>query len=102
TGGRLEQYATPGEVLARPATPFVADFVGAGRTLRRLDLLSAADALVPPGSAAGSDGPTVPPAATLADVMSVLLNGADQAVSVGDEAGALGVVTLDSIRTALR
>ena len=47
TGGRLEQYGTPAEVLARPATPFVADFVGAGRTLRRLDLLSAADALVP-------------------------------------------------------
>src|SRR5439155_23782912 len=35
-GGRLEQYGTPGEVLARPATDFVAGFVGAGRTLRRL------------------------------------------------------------------
>src|SRR5256714_5265084 len=27
-GGRLEQYAPPAELLARPATPFVADFVG--------------------------------------------------------------------------
>jgi osmoprotectant transport system ATP-binding protein len=35
-GGILEQYDTPAEVLGRPATPFVADFVGADRGLRRL------------------------------------------------------------------
>jgi osmoprotectant transport system ATP-binding protein len=29
-GGRLEQYGTPAEVLARPATPFVADLRRAG------------------------------------------------------------------------
>jgi osmoprotectant transport system ATP-binding protein len=36
TGGRLEQYDTPAEVLGNPATPFVADFVGADRGLKRL------------------------------------------------------------------
>ncbi len=35
-GGYLEQYATPAEVLAKPATEFVADFVGADRGLKRL------------------------------------------------------------------
>ncbi|HEX3425334.1 MAG TPA: CBS domain-containing protein, partial [Acidimicrobiales bacterium] len=35
-GGRLEQYDTPAKVLGSPATPFVADFVGADRGLRRL------------------------------------------------------------------
>ncbi|MDQ6726584.1 MAG: betaine/proline/choline family ABC transporter ATP-binding protein [Actinomycetota bacterium] len=35
-GGVLEQYASPAEVLGRPATPFVADFVGADRGLKRL------------------------------------------------------------------
>jgi osmoprotectant transport system ATP-binding protein len=35
-GGVLEQYDTPSEVLGRPATPFVADFVGADRGVRRL------------------------------------------------------------------
>ena len=34
-GGRLEQYAPPAEVLARPPTPFVADFVGADRGIKR-------------------------------------------------------------------
>ncbi len=35
-GGRLQQYDTPARVLGNPATPFVADFVGADRGLRRL------------------------------------------------------------------
>jgi osmoprotectant transport system ATP-binding protein len=37
-GGILEQYASPAEVLGRPATPFVADFVGADRGLKRLSV----------------------------------------------------------------
>ena len=36
TGGRVEQFATPAELLGRPASPFVADFVGADRGLKRL------------------------------------------------------------------
>ena len=99
-GGRLEQYGTPAEVLARPATPFVADFVGAGRTLRRLDLLSATDALAAPGPSA--DGPTVGPDATLADAMAALLATDAPTVRVADTGAVLGVVTLESIRAALR
>src|ERR1700681_2447232 len=34
--GRLEQYAAPDELLARPANDFVAGFVGTDRTLKRL------------------------------------------------------------------
>ncbi len=35
-GGHLEQYDTPARILGSPATPFVANFVGADRGLRRL------------------------------------------------------------------
>lgn len=35
-GGHVEQYATPAELLGRPANAFVADFVGADRGLKRL------------------------------------------------------------------
>jgi osmoprotectant transport system ATP-binding protein len=38
-GGVLEQYDTPAEILGRPATPFVADFVGADRGVRRLSVV---------------------------------------------------------------
>ncbi|MGH2970161.1 MAG: ABC transporter ATP-binding protein, partial [Solirubrobacteraceae bacterium] len=37
-GGRLAQYATPAELLMYPAEPFVEDFVGADRALKRLAL----------------------------------------------------------------
>ena len=35
-GGHVEQFATPAELLGRPSSPFVADFVGADRGLKRL------------------------------------------------------------------
>jgi osmoprotectant transport system ATP-binding protein len=35
-GGVLEQYDTPAEILGRPGTAFVADFVGTDRGVRRL------------------------------------------------------------------
>jgi len=100
TGGRLEQYGTPAEVLGRPATPFVADFVGAGRTLRRLDLLSASEALATTGEA--GEGPSVPPEATLAEVMAALLTSDAASVRVMTNGSVIGSVTLDSIRAALR
>ena len=99
-GGRLEQYGTPAEVLARPATGFVADFVGAGRTLRRLDLLAATDALT--GGGAAEDGPSVQSDATLADVVAALLTSDAPAVRVVGNGAVVGSVTLDSIRAALR
>jgi osmoprotectant transport system ATP-binding protein len=37
-GGRIEQYDTPATVLGSPATPMVADFVGADRGLKRLSV----------------------------------------------------------------
>jgi osmoprotectant transport system ATP-binding protein len=42
-GGRVEQYATPAELLMAPATEFVEDFVGADRALKRLALMRVAD-----------------------------------------------------------
>src|SRR5207247_7471001 len=37
-GGVLAQYDTPAEVLGNPASDFVADFVGADRALKRLEV----------------------------------------------------------------
>src|SRR5580658_239523 len=59
-GGVLEQYDTPAEILGRPATPFVADFVGTDRGVRRL-------ALVAIESGDLAHPPTVSPASTMAE-----------------------------------
>jgi len=42
-GGRLEQAAPPAEILAAPASTFVADFLGEERGLKRLALLRVRD-----------------------------------------------------------
>jgi osmoprotectant transport system ATP-binding protein len=49
-GGRIEQYDTPATILGAPATPFVADFVGADRGLKRLSVthIDRADLESPP------------------------------------------------------
>ncbi|HMG51259.1 MAG TPA: ABC transporter ATP-binding protein, partial [Inquilinus sp.] len=41
--GRLEQFATPDQLLASPATPFIETFLGTDRTLKRLRLVRISD-----------------------------------------------------------
>jgi osmoprotectant transport system ATP-binding protein len=41
TGGDLQQFAPPAEMLAHPANPFVAGFLGEDRGLKRLSLVPA-------------------------------------------------------------
>ncbi|MDR5783901.1 ABC transporter ATP-binding protein [Caballeronia sp. LZ065] len=50
--GKIEQMASPDELLARPASAFVADFVGTDRALKRLRLMRAADAALEPARVA--------------------------------------------------
>jgi osmoprotectant transport system ATP-binding protein len=53
-GGFLAQYAAPEELLAEPASDFVADFLGAERGLKRL-------ALIPVSAVKAEPGPVVAP-----------------------------------------
>ncbi|HEV3400903.1 MAG TPA: betaine/proline/choline family ABC transporter ATP-binding protein, partial [Acidimicrobiales bacterium] len=85
-GGVLEQYASPGEVLGRPATPFVADFVGADRGLKRLSVtaIDAADL---------ATLPTVTPTTSLHDARRAMDGaGAAWALVVEDGDRLVGVV----------
>jgi osmoprotectant transport system ATP-binding protein len=45
--GKLEQFDSPDNVLAHPASGFIADFVGADRTLKRLRLVRVERAMNP-------------------------------------------------------
>jgi osmoprotectant transport system ATP-binding protein len=46
-GGTLRQYAPPAELLSHPASPSVADFVGADRGIRRLAVTPVRNAMRP-------------------------------------------------------
>ncbi|MGH8992994.1 MAG: ABC transporter ATP-binding protein, partial [Acidimicrobiia bacterium] len=98
-GGRLAQHGTPAEVLARPASEFVAGFVGAGATLKRLGLLPVTVAVEAGGPAGGG---RVAAGATLAEATDALLRAEGASVTVMEGDRVVGVVTLASIQSALR
>jgi osmoprotectant transport system ATP-binding protein len=105
-GGNLAQFGPPGEILANPASDFVARFVGADRGLKRLSLTRVRDLElddVPVDYSAQPGQPTLAPQTTLKDALSMML---DSDVSVGvvtDHDGrVLGLLTYDKIAAALR
>ncbi|ABP56719.1 ABC transporter ATP-binding protein [Salinispora tropica] len=94
-GGRLEQYDTPAAVLGAPATPFVREFVGADRGIRRLAVTPVTRETVEPVSATptAADLPTVPLGASAYDALGVLLTSTADRVMVTDQEQPVGVLT---------
>jgi osmoprotectant transport system ATP-binding protein len=73
-GGHLEQFASPAEILANPASEFVARFVGADRGLKRLSLSRVGDLeLRPPATARPGDDSSEARRKALADPFAYLL-----------------------------
>ena len=103
--GRLVQYAPPGELLAQPANAFVAEFVGADRGLKSLELLTVGgadlDASVPRDTV-DPRAPLLAPAMTLRVALSLLLQSDAQIGVVLDGDRYLGVLTLSKIGRMIR
>ncbi|MET8505404.1 ATP-binding cassette domain-containing protein [Streptomyces sp. NPDC004787] len=111
--GRIEQFDAPATVLGAPATPYVADFVGADRALKRLAVtpLTEADLEAPEPPVAPADGtapaahPAVPLGASLKDALAVLLQHDAGRVAVhapGAPDRVLGSLTTAGVHRALR
>ena len=93
--GRLVQYATPAEIITRPATDFVANMVGdVERPLRLLSLFPVSDVVVD-GTA---EGAAIAAEASLRDALSACLWTGRTAVPVERDGVRIGQVTLDAIR----
>ncbi|MEU8299226.1 ATP-binding cassette domain-containing protein [Micromonospora sp. NPDC048909] len=92
-GGHLEQYDTPAALLGAPATPFVREFVGADRGIRRLVVTPLDRETLEPLPAGGSpDAPTVPLRGSAYDALAVMLTSAADRVVVTDEGRPVGVL----------
>lgn len=99
--GQVQQCGTPGEILTRPATVFVASFFGTARTIRRLDLVRVETVMTP--AASGREGPTVSCDASLAEALSVMLAEDVSALIVTNgQDRPVGMLTLDDIRKVAR
>ncbi|GAB3383665.1 hypothetical protein GCM10027452_35900 [Micromonospora halotolerans] len=85
-GGRLEQYDVPAALLGSPASPFVREFVGADRGIRRLAVTPVTREVLDPLPAdGGADLPTVPLGGSAYDAVGGLLtSGAEHAVVTED------------------
>ncbi|MFD2648970.1 ABC transporter ATP-binding protein [Devosia albogilva] len=92
--GRLLQAATPAEIIARPATPFVEELIGSGdRPFRLLGLARVADHLEP-GTA---DGQPVEATASLRDAYSELLWSGRTAAPVRRDGEIVGKISLEQL-----
>ncbi len=97
-GGKLEQYARPGDLLAAPASEMVQDFVGADRGVRRLAVTPVRDVMRPVGKAHDVSGlPTVPHTGTLYDALAAMLTAGALHVAVRDRDRVVGTVSRSTI-----
>jgi osmoprotectant transport system ATP-binding protein len=96
-GGKLAQYAPPAELLLNPANPFVEDFVGADRALKRLSLMKVSE--IPRESLGTADGgPEIPLDTPVRTALSELLGRGELHGRVVDADGhALGSLSVDAI-----
>jgi len=102
-GGVLEQYAAPAEILARPSSDFVADFVGSDRVLKGLVRTPIVGSLL---DAAGSQTVSASPQLHVGDSLrlglSCVLGEPSGSVSVYDDGQLVGALTMDAVHRHLR
>ncbi len=96
-GGRLAQYATPAEILARPADEFVAEFVGADRALKRLALSTLADVKLLAPNGTPVNGNRIALRTNVRDALSQMLAAGGGPLTVVDGERVAGLVTMDLI-----
>nr|WP_309244373.1 ATP-binding cassette domain-containing protein [Micromonospora parastrephiae] len=93
-GGRLQQYDTPAALLGAPATPFVREFVGADRGIRRLVVTPLhRESLEPLAGDAATDLPTVPLDGSAYDALAVLLTSGRDRLVVTDDGRPVGALS---------
>jgi osmoprotectant transport system ATP-binding protein len=104
--GRLEQYAVPDELLARPANDFVAGFVGTDRTLKRLRRIHVNEVMTHDVSALarnrGSNCPTVKSTDDLRRVATLFLeHGVDALACTDGDGSVVGCITREAVAARL-
>jgi len=102
-GGHLAQYAPPAELLMSPASPFVEDFVGADRALKRLALQRVSDVKLLDAPSERTDGlPVFGPDDSLRDALSEMLaHETPRAPVVDGDGRVVGILSIEALAHAL-
>jgi len=101
-GGVLVQYDTPDAILASPADAFVARFVGADRSLKRLALKRLSDIELL-GAANGEESGhlTVPASTTLRDALALMLEEGRRELAVVENGSVCGLCSIEQVAELL-
>ncbi|HEV8298451.1 MAG TPA: ABC transporter ATP-binding protein [Acidimicrobiales bacterium] len=100
--GVLAQHATPAEILAEPASDFVAEFVGDDRGLKLLSVTRIPRRALVSASLEDlrADRPRVPESASMKDALAQMVLADTDRIAVMDRAGTvIGTLTLHAVAT---
>src|SRR5260221_4505206 len=100
--GRLLQQGTPVELLARPASDFVARLLGADNVLRQFEYLPVTMALEPATDATDTSGPAIPADTTLLLALLRLMASGESVLPVEEHGHVRGQISLGSISRVIR
>lgn len=99
--GKVVQYATPDALLSSPADDFVASFLGTGRSLKRLALVTVGHAGEP--MAAQADAPAIGAGSSLREALALLLEtGASELAVLDDQGRRSGRISFETVREMSR
>jgi len=101
-GGKLAQFASPAELLTNPVSPFVEDFVGADRALKRLALQRVRDIDLWKGALCRTGESTADVRARLADAdleFPLLVDGDGRPLGWLSERGMAGERVMEDLRS---
>jgi osmoprotectant transport system ATP-binding protein len=99
----VAQYDTPEHILTRPASDYVAEFLGRERLVRRMSVvLIDAATLEHPASGPAGDEPRVPLSSTLTEAFAAALASPTERASVFEGERYVGAFTATSLLESLR
>jgi osmoprotectant transport system ATP-binding protein len=102
-GAKIAQYDTPEAILTRPASPYVAEFLGRERLVRRMAVVTIDPAaLEHPAQPPRSDEPRVALGSTLTEAFAAALASPTERAAVFDGERYLGAFTATSLLESLR
>jgi len=92
-GGKLEQFDSPADLLGRPASPFVREFVGADRGIRRLAVTPVTRDMLGPLSGDDSGYPSADLGTSLYDALATMLVTNSDYLRVTEGGAPVGLLT---------
>jgi osmoprotectant transport system ATP-binding protein len=100
---QVAQYDTPDAILTRPASDYVAEFLGRERLVRRMSVVQIdPQTLDHPGSGPAAGEPHVPLTSTLTEAFAAALSSPTERTAVFDGERYVGTFTATSLLESLR